>query len=61
MSIALDFFLDVPFMVIFAAVLSVATVVDGFGWTISARAVCIDIYFWKFSKILPITLQWMMS
>ena len=38
---------------LFAAVLSVATGVGGYGWTISDRAVHVDIDFWKFSNNSP--------
>ena len=36
-------------MMLFAAVFSVATVVCGCGWTISASSVRMDVYFWNFS------------
>ena len=47
------FFFDVPFTILFAAVLSVATGVGGCGWTISSRTVHIDVDFWQFSNNPP--------
>ena len=54
MYIALDIFcFSVPFMIPFAAVLSVATGVGGCGWPISARAVRMSVAFCKFSESPP--------
>ena len=53
------FLLDVTFTMIFADLLSVATFTGGFGSSVSARSVRMDVTFWKFSKILPIPIQWM--
>ena len=54
MSIALDLFcFSVPLEILFAAVLSVATGVGGCWWSISARAVLMDIAFWRFSANAP--------
>ena len=53
MSIFLNLFFAVPIMMLFAAVLSVATVVCGCGWPISAMAVHMDVTFWKFSDNNP--------
>ena len=54
MSVALYLFcFDVPFTILFVAVLSVAT---GFGscwWNISSRAVLMDVAFWQFSNNHP--------
>ena len=51
MSTAMDIFcLDVPFNIIFDAVLYVATVVGGCGWTIPDREVRMDIDFWQFPQ-----------
>ena len=51
MSIDLDiFYLVIPFMMLFAAVLSFSTGVGGCWWTISARAVHMDVAFCQFSN-----------
>ena len=52
MSNALDFFL-VIFIVIFAAVLSIATGVGGCEWRIYDRAARMDVAFWYFSNNPP--------
>ena len=43
----------VPLTMLFASVLSVATGVGGCWWTISARAVLVEVDFWQFSNNLP--------
>ena len=54
MSIALDIFcFALPFMMLFAAVFSVATGVGGCEWLISASAVHMDVAFWQFSNNPP--------
>ena len=54
MSVALVLFsFAVPFTVLFSTVFSVYVGVGGCGWTISARAVRVDVLFWKFSKNTP--------
>ena len=41
-------------------VLSVETGIGGCGWTISDRAVYMDVYFCQFQKNLPIHIHWLM-
>ena len=54
MSIPLDIFcLDVPFNILFDAMLSVGTGVGGCEWPIYAREVCTDVAFWQFSNNPP--------
>ena len=43
----------VPLTIIFAALLSIATGVGGCWWPISARAILMDVSFWKFSNNIP--------
>ena len=50
---ALDIFSPIPFTILFADVLSVATSVGGCGWSISAMAIRIDVAFWYFSNNPP--------
>ena len=48
MSVTLDLFcFPIPFTMLFAAVLFVATGVGGCEWTISDREVFMDFTFWK--------------
>ena len=54
MPVALNLFcFSVPLMILFAAVLSVATSVGGCGWPIYARPVLMDVAFWQFSNDPP--------
>ena len=54
MSISLDImFLDVPSTILFAALLSVSTIVGGCGWSVSARLVQMDVSSWQVSKDPP--------
>ena len=54
MSISLDILcFAVPLIMLFSAVLSVVTGVGGCCWPISARAVLIDVAFWKFPNSPP--------
>ena len=54
MSIALGIlYFDVPLMILFTVVFSVAASVGGFVWTIFARAIITDVTFWKFSNDPP--------
>ena len=54
MSTTLDIFcFDIPFTVLFSAVLSFDTDVCNCERTISDRALCMDVYFWKFSNNPP--------
>ena len=54
MSIALDLFcFAFPLTMMFIYVLSIATSVGGCWWPISARAILMDVAFWKFSNNPP--------
>ena len=43
----------VQFTMMFSALLSISTGVGGCEWPIYAKAVCMDVTFWKFSNIPP--------
>ena len=47
------FVFDIPLTIIFAAVFSIATGFVDCWWPISARAVLMDVVFWKFSNNPP--------
>ena len=54
MSIAIDIFcFAVPLKILFSAILSVSTGVDGCWWNISTAAVLVDVALWKFSNNPP--------
>ena len=53
MSIALDFVFSVSLTMPFNAVLYVAGGVGGYGWTISAMVILVDVAFWQFSNNPP--------